>query len=351
MYTFKYVGSTYKNCDPGSDVKAGVAAAKGWATTVKQNYANVFGLGSKLYNSLNAATDQVIAKGREAMGYTAKELALKDSQVLSGTAAAIKAGTRAVQAHGASSSAVAGVDTGATTAARGQVVTNAETAATNKIADITEAGYATQREAYDTAMKEKEGSLGASFSPSTAMSGEVGKAVSGQLDAAQQANSDSTSWMGAIGGIANSAIGAAGTAAGCPVAGSMILMADGSEIPVQFLEVGDRIMGIDGEPCVIENVVEEKSPTTIVRFENGLTTHNSLYHGFVLPKGGFTLSVKALGKTVMTELGPSVVSSVEIGNEETVYDILTDGSHTYQADGVWALGYDEAEIRPRELQK
>jgi hypothetical protein len=63
----------------------------------------------------------------------------------------------------------------------------------------------------------------------------------------------------------------------------------------------------------------------------------------VLPKGGFTVAARSLGKTILTADGPSQVISVEPAGKAFVFNIITDGSHSYRADGIWALGVGDAE--------
>jgi len=49
------------------------------------------------------------------------------------------------------------------------------------------------------------------------------------------------------------------------------------------------------------------------------------------------------GKTILTAEGPSKVVSVSREPEQRAYNVVTDGSHTYRADGVWALGQSDGE--------
>lgn len=132
-------------------------------------------------------------------------------------------------------------------------------------------------------------------------------------------------------------------AAFCPAEGSMYLMADGSERRVEELEVGDMLMGIDGEPQLIEEI--HSSPTAILRVTtaDGFISRSSRVHAFAQPIGGFVVAVHAMGKTVLTASGRSRVVAVEWDGEARVYNVITDGSHTYRADGIWALGVGEAE--------
>jgi hypothetical protein len=135
------------------------------------------------------------------------------------------------------------------------------------------------------------------------------------------------------------------TSAYCPVEGSMYLMADGTERPVETLVVGDQIMGIDDEPQTIEEIQSGYAEFIEVLTANGLVTKNSYSHTYALPKGGFTVASRSLGKNISTADGPSEVISVTPAGKAWVFNIITDGSHTYRADGVWALGVGDDERR------
>jgi hypothetical protein len=129
----------------------------------------------------------------------------------------------------------------------------------------------------------------------------------------------------------------------CPARGSLYLMADTTQVRVEDLKVGDQILGIDLEPQTIEEIQVAVSPVLKVRTEDGHVVRNSRVHAFALPLGGFTVAINSLGKTIRTAHGKSKVVSVEWDGSDEVYNVITDGSHTYRADGVWALGVGEAE--------
>jgi len=129
----------------------------------------------------------------------------------------------------------------------------------------------------------------------------------------------------------------------CPIEGSLYLLPDGIEVPVETLRVGDLIAGIDDEAQTIEEIETGTAPCVAVTTENGYTAKNSNVHAYALPKGGFVVATKALGKTIVTTEGPSKVVSVDSIGEHLVFNIITDGSHTYRADGIWALGVGDAE--------
>lgn len=169
----------------------------------------------------------------------------------------------------------------------------------------------------------------------------VGALGSG-VTAAGNADQAQTGFFGSlIGGLAG--LGGSVATAACPAAGSMILMADGNEKPVERLVPGEQVMGIDGDPCTIEDIPSELTKAICVTFDDGHVTSNSPTHAFALPKGGFTVSAKSQGKRVATDKGTSVVVCVQFTGIRQVFNILTDGSHTYRADGVWALGVGDAE--------
>jgi hypothetical protein len=112
---------------------------------------------------------------------------------------------------------------------------------------------------------------------------------------------------------------------------------------VETLVTGDRILGIDSEPETIEEIQSTRTHCLRMRTENGFVTRTSPTHAFALPRGGFAVAARALGKVILTEQGPSKVVEVELAGTEWVFNVITDGSHTYSVDGVWSLGVGEAE--------
>jgi hypothetical protein len=120
-------------------------------------------------------------------------------------------------------------------------------------------------------------------------------------------------------------------------------MADDTERPVETLKVGELIIGIDGEPQVIEEIQSGLADTIRVTTENGFTARTSLTHAYALPKGGFVVAAHSLGKTISTENGPSKIVDTTYIGKTWVFNIITNGSHTYRVDGIWSLGVGEAE--------
>src|SRR5271157_3955963 len=151
------------------------------------------------------------------------------------------------------------------------------------------------------------------------------KAMQGATEAEQgYMQSQGRGILGNVEDISNTAANA--FAAFCPAEGSLYLMSDGiTEKLVETLEVGELIAGIDGEPQVIEEIQSAKIDTVVVTTENGLEAHNSLIHAYALPKGGFTVAAKSLGKTILTESGPSKVVSVIPVGKAWVFNVITNG--------------------------
>jgi hypothetical protein len=178
------------------------------------------------------------------------------------------------------------------------------------------------------------------------LQGMYGTDVGAQQDAMNQqigatnaaTDASKTGWLQNAEGVTNSLSNAYSAYATCPTSGSLYLMADGTERPVESVEVGDLVLGIDDEPQEVKKIETSEASTVRVHTENGFITHNSTSHEFILPKGGFALATQCEGKEILTKSGASKVVRVEPCEKEIVYSIITDGSHTYCADGVWSLG-------------
>lgn len=194
------------------------------------------------------------------------------------------------------------------------------------------------------------------------MSGQGTSAGQGAINASGNAGNVYGNLYGTAGkqaqgsGVLNSILGAAGTLGGdamsawCPAEGTMYLMADNVEMPVELLQVGDQIKGIDNEPQTIEEIQSIEAPVLRITTDAGHVVRNSRTHAYALPHGGFVVAMHSLGKTVRTNDGSAKVISVENDGTAKVFNVITDGSHTYRADGVWALGVGEAE-RTISMQK
>jgi len=145
--------------------------------------------------------------------------------------------------------------------------------------------------------------------------------------------------------LGSSAMMAAGMAAGCPVLGTLYKMADGSKKPVEQLRLGDLLLGIDGEPELIEEIQSARAPVVRITTDSGIAVRNSATHAFALPRGGFTVAARCLGMSIKTDtkLGSTRVTAVTPDGEDWVFNVMTNRTHTYCADGLWAYGVGDAE--------
>lgn len=170
----------------------------------------------------------------------------------------------------------------------------------------------------------------------------------GQESTAEQA-ANTPSFLDELGaGLASApAAFAGGAGAGlCPARGTLYLMADGSSLAVEDLTVGDILEGIDGEQQTIWMIETAIVPIVKVTTENGLMIRCSRSHAFAPMIGGFTEAVKSLGKTVHVSGGVAKIAAVFPDDFGQVFNIMTDGSHTYRANGFWSLGVGETERAP-----
>lgn len=177
------------------------------------------------------------------------------------------------------------------------------------------------------------------------LTGQQGQLAQGTLNTQEEA-AKTPSWLEDFSqGIMNAGTAFAGGAgaAMCPAEGSLYLLPDGREVAVETLRAGDEIQGIDHEPQTIEEI--QSAPAAILRIqtEHGEVLRCSRVHAFALPCGGFTVAAHALGRVVRTKHGNSRIVFIDEDGVSKVFNVITDGSHTYRANGFWSLGVGEAE--------
>jgi hypothetical protein len=342
-----YKGSIMGFCGSSvsSQEKAAQAKQAGLMDQLTQQAQQLMGNASKVFQSLIGSFTPTILAGPNQEGYGPEQMSALKSGAITSTAIA---GRNAMTAVKQAQAAVGGGNM----ALPGGAAIGAEMGAANTVAQqgaaeqlqIEEQSKELGYQKYKDAAGVLSGSMNV-FNPAT----QAGQVAVGAGQASAQTAEDITKVQNQPGwgvGLLNSLVAAGGTLGGaalCPAEGSMYLMADGSEKAVENLVVGEKLRGIDGESQTIEEI--QTGYTDIIRVitENGLVTRNSPSHAFALPKGGFTVSAKSIGKTIVTANGPSVVIDIKRAGIAKVYNVITDGSHTYQADGVWALGVGDAE--------
>lgn len=325
---------------PSAAQSSDEAQGQDFSKLLQQSYQTNFGAQQGILGNLTSVLSPIAEAGPNQEGFSGAEKSALNASAINTNAANYKSAATVV----AGGEAGAGGNTYAPTGGQQQVAaTIASNAAQNLSGtenQITQADYAQGRQNFGNAVSGLEGVAG-QYNPNAT----GGLALQGNENAfnqANQINQESNAWVGDVAGLVGG-LGGAAIGAFCPAAGSMILLMDGSERRIELLKPGDQVQGIDGAPCTIEVIPSDLCETVRVTLENGLITHNSLTHAFALPLGGFTVSIKSKGVLVKTAAGDSKVVSVEDGGVRQVYNIITDGSHTYCADSVWALGVGEAE--------
>lgn len=211
--------------------------------------------------------------------------------------------------------------------------------------DLTQYNAGAQQQNENTWLNQQDKLLGDEATGSSQEAGLYGTSLSGQDSTLGTAQQGADAEEAGINGMIDSGLAAGGAvgAAFCPAKGSLYLLPDGSEVPVETLRVGELISGIDDEPQTIEEIQVGVTPILRVETEDGFVARNSRTHAYALPVGGFVVAIHALGKTILTANGRSKVVSVTPDGEDLAYNVITDGSHTYRADGIWSLGVGEAE--------
>jgi len=330
-------------CGPSSQEKSLQAQSQSFSNVLNSNYQTLFGDQMGVLNGINKSLSPTLAAGPSQMGFNPQLTAALNTQAIN-TAGATARNLRQSAANfgaGEGGGGTSGLTSGVTRQLQQAGAISAENQLAGAEEGITEKSAELGNQNYWRSLGGEQ-ALAGEYSPNAAMQGAT-NANQASFGEASQMTTENNALGQDIAGFATAAAGAVGDIAACPVAGSLILMADGSEKPVESLVPGDAIQGIDDEPCIVEEIPSEYAETISITTSNGYVTHNSPTHAFALAKGGFTVSVKSLGKRILTADGVGVVVSIVRKATEKVYNIITDGSHTYRADGVWAFGVGDAE--------
>jgi len=320
-----YIGKTYKNCDPSGAQKAALNASTSLQTQLQQGYKTVFGEASSMYNSLSSKLHSIVASTHGL-----------DPATLARSAASEQAAQAAVNSKGAATSAIPGVESGVTQAVRGQVVSNLETAKNTELGNTAVSDAELGIQERDKAIGE-EANLGQVYNPSTDIAKTDIGALGQETEQANANNAASSSWMGLVGGIASSAIGAAGTAAGCVTPETIITRENGEDVPASVLQLNDKLWGLDGGE-VITKITTSFQPCIKIALNDGTTITVSESHTFATAIGGYTFAQDALNKTLSGADGNtfSVIRTERVGIQPVIQFFLSN-DHAYVSNGVWSL--------------
>jgi hypothetical protein len=312
-------------------------------TTLMNQASAEFGQASGVFNDLVSSFAPIVSAGPNQQGFSPAEVSAMNSQAITNNGQAYKNEKAAVgnaesTFGGGNSSDTSG---GATVGENLSLAENAGNQTASDLNNITQQNYATGRQNYLAAAQNLSGATNVFSTANSAGSVATGSgeaAATSQNNIAAAANAPIDAAIGAVGAVAGAAVGAK-----CPAEGSLYLLPDGREVAVETLQVGELLEGIDGEPQLIEEIQRGVTPILRIETEDGFVARNSRVHAYALPAGGFVVALHALGKVILTAKGRSRVISVTHDGEGIVYNVITNGSHTYRADGIWALGVGEAE--------
>ncbi len=158
--------------------------------------------------------------------------------------------------------------------------------------------------------------------------------------------------VGELGPIAVGAAGAIGFR-NCFVAGTPVMMADGSTKPIEQVKPGDWVLSHSPEnktssnggktgasssanrdvvaKKVVRTFVRDQAKTLALHLAGGETIQTTPGHPFFVEGKGFVLAGHlAVGNAIVTRAGPAVrIVGVEQRTEATVYNFEVEGTHTY----------------------
>lgn len=304
-----------------------------------------YGEDQALLTQMQSVFDPILAKGPQQEGFSAPEVANLKGQAIEGTATnyagAAKAVNEQLAARGGGTNPL---PSGGDAELKEEVADSAAEELSKEETQINEADYAEGEKQFGEATSALEDVSG-QYNP-TAYEGGATSAGSAEEKTASDIAEESDSWENAAIGAAGS-LGSAALTGFCPAKGSMFLMYDGSWKKVEDLGTGDKLLGIDGAPQTIEKIqtafvpilrVTALAAKELLRKPTTYVARNSWSHAFALPVGGFVTANNASFRRILGRKGPCWVESVTPDGQDTVYNVMTDGSHTYCADGLWAVG-------------
>jgi hypothetical protein len=194
VLNLRYVGSTWKNCGPTSGQTDALQADQNFQKLLTQDYSQIFGQNQALFKNLTTNLGLITSAGVGQQGFSAPELATKNSQAINAASASNQKLQTAIGENAAlHGNADPGVESGIVQAEKAQAATAVDTNLNNNLADITQQNYATGRQNYWQATGATEAAPGAFENPSNAAGGTV---VGANQETGTEANSVASSSIG-----------------------------------------------------------------------------------------------------------------------------------------------------------
>jgi hypothetical protein len=200
----RYIGTIYKNCNPSGAQQAALKGATDFASTMKDAYGQVFGAGSKIFNSLKAGWDKII---NTTHGMTPDEIAARRSEISTNAAAANIKVQQAIGRRAAITSAVPGIESGVAQAERASAAADIATKESTAQEQLTGEDYDIGRKLRVTGMEAEAKLPGEAFTPAEGYASAAEGAIKLESEQANENQKASSSWMGLVGGLADSAVG------------------------------------------------------------------------------------------------------------------------------------------------
>lgn len=224
----RYIGNTWKNCGDTAGQTSALASDQAFQKLLTSDYKTTFGENQNLMRNLTTNLGGIINAGQGQQGFSAAELAAKNSQAINAGAASNQKlqtviGENAAKSGGGSP----GVESGVEQAERASAATAVDTNLNNTEANITNENYDVGRQNYWNAVSGQEKAPAAFEDPSNQAAQTVTGANS-TTDAQANANAQSSTGTELLGlgeGFAADAATAAGAmskgGAGCWIAATV----------------------------------------------------------------------------------------------------------------------------------
>jgi hypothetical protein len=327
----RYIGTIYKNCSPTDAQQSALKASTDFVSTMKDAYGQVFGAGSKIFNSLKAGWDKII---NTTHGMTPDEIAARRSEISTNAAAANIKVQQAIGRRAAVTSAVPGVESGVAQAERAQAAADIATKESAAQEAVTGEDYNIGRQMKVRGMEAEAKLPGEAFTPAAEFASGTENAIKTESDQANANAQASSSWMGMVGGLASAGIGLAGDL--CVALDTLIRMGDETEKPANELKIGDMVFGFEG-PEAIKNLIISTQPRVRITLDNDYQIVVSSSHTFYSPMGGYIEASASLDRYLRTDDAWNKVVKVEVLEPSEVIMIKLTGLHGYMSNGIWSL--------------
>jgi hypothetical protein len=207
MHNFIYKGTTYKNCGPTNAQSSALSEDQAFGAELRNAYSTDFSEAQGLFNELHSNLDSIVAAGPSQQGMSPEELAAENGQAINAASASNKSIQAAIGERGTMDNAAPGVESGVESAVRAKGMSDVENNLSNQEAKITERNYDIGRQNYENAVKGEMDLSGATMNPVTEAANSANTAGKNTSEQANENAAASKSWMGMLGGLADSAVG------------------------------------------------------------------------------------------------------------------------------------------------